>query len=148
MRAVGKAHGCAAEVARGGEVEGSGQGPDRAHHRKYLAERIGASDRVGGERSAERRRTAHKCVAGAGRRDLDQVVGEVLEHEIASDDETPTALSPGASVPPALIVVDATLPVTVPVPPSVAPEFTVTPLDPAIEPETRNVPAATVVGPL
>jgi hypothetical protein len=60
----------------------------------------------------------------------------------------PTALSPGASVPPLLIVVEATRPVTVPVPPSVAPAFTVTPLDPAIEPETRNVPAATVVGPL
>jgi hypothetical protein len=60
----------------------------------------------------------------------------------------PTALSPGASVPPALMVVDATRPVTVPVPPSVAPAFTVTPLDPAIEPETRNVPAATVVGPV
>jgi hypothetical protein len=50
-------------------------------------------------------------------------------------------------VPPELIVVDATRPVTVPVPASVAPEFTVTPLDPAIEPETRNVPAATVVAP-
>ena len=59
----------------------------------------------------------------------------------------PTALSPGARVPPELIVVDATRPVTVPVPASVAPEFTVTPLDPAIEPETRNVPAATVVAP-
>ncbi len=67
---------------------------------------------------------------------------------LPSTDRSPTALSPGARVPPALTVVDATLPVTVPVPPSVAPAFTVTPLDPAIEPETRNVPAATVVGPL
>jgi hypothetical protein len=60
----------------------------------------------------------------------------------------PTALSPGASVPPLLMVVDATRPVTVPVPPSVAPELTVTPLDAAIEPETRSVPADTVVAPI
>jgi len=59
----------------------------------------------------------------------------------------PTALSPGASVPPEFTVVEATLAVTVPVPASVAPVFAVTPLDPAIEPETRSVPAATVVAP-
>jgi hypothetical protein len=37
---------------------------------------------------------------------------------------------------------------TTPVPDSVAPAFTVTPLDPAIEPETCKAPAATVVAPV
>ena len=50
---------------------------------------------------------------------------------------------PGASVPP-LIVVEG----SVPVPPTVAPAFTVTPLDEAIEPFTISPPALTVVAPV
>ena len=47
--------------------------------------------------------------------------------------------------PPAEIV---TLPLTVPVPPSVAPLATVTALPAASDPFTVNVPALTVVGPV
>jgi len=50
---------------------------------------------------------------------------------------------PGAKVPPLLMVVAP----TVPVPESVAPEFTVT-AELAIEPFTVRVPAFTVVAPL
>ena len=56
---------------------------------------------------------------------------------------TPTALSPGASVPPVWTVAEESSPL----PASTAPEFTDTPLDAAIEPSTRKVPAATVVLP-
>ena len=49
---------------------------------------------------------------------------------------------PGANVAPLMIMVAP----TVPVPESVAPEFTVT-AELAIEPFTVSVPAATVVGP-
>jgi hypothetical protein len=51
---------------------------------------------------------------------------------------------PGASAPPLMIVV---LP-TVPVPPSVAPLFTVTPLDAAMLPFTASVPPFTSVAPV
>ena len=49
---------------------------------------------------------------------------------------------PGESVPPIVLVG------SVPVPPTVAPAFTVSPLDVAIEPFTSSVPAATVVAPV
>ena len=45
---------------------------------------------------------------------------------------------------PPLIVIEG----SVPVPPSVPPEFTVTPLEDAIEPFTISAPALTVVGPV
>jgi hypothetical protein len=51
---------------------------------------------------------------------------------------------PGENVPPALIVVVG----SVPVPPTVAPAFTVRPLDLLIEPFTSSVPPLTVVGPV
>ena len=50
---------------------------------------------------------------------------------------------PGASVPP-LITVDG----NVPVPPIVPPVLTVSPLEDAIEPLTKSVPALTVVAPV
>ena len=56
-------------------------------------------------------------------------------------DSVPIEL-PGESVP-AIVVVGS-----VPVPPTVAPAFTVSPLDVAIEPFTSSVPAATVVAPV
>ena len=50
---------------------------------------------------------------------------------------------PGERLPPLLTVVEA----TVPIPPSVAPDATVTPFEEASEPLTSSVPALTVVGP-
>jgi len=38
--------------------------------------------------------------------------------------------------------------VSVPVPPTVLPEFTISPLDEAIEPSTSSVPALTTVAPV
>ena len=51
---------------------------------------------------------------------------------------------PGAKRPPALMMVEPTMPV----PPNVAPLPTVVRLDDAIEPFTIRAPAFTVVGPL
>jgi hypothetical protein len=58
--------------------------------------------------------------------------------------EEPGVPSPGASVPPLLML---TLP-TLPVPASTAPVLTPTGLDTASEPVTLSVPASTVVVPL
>ena len=50
---------------------------------------VGASsERVGGERSASVVEPVTNVLLAAGRRDLDQIVSEALEHEIAGDDQT------------------------------------------------------------
>ena len=51
---------------------------------------------------------------------------------------------PGAKLPPALTMVEP----TVPLPPNVAPLFTMVRPDRAIEPSTISAPAFTVVGPV
>ena len=56
------------------------------------------------------------------------------------------AALPGASVPPLMIVV--VIGSTMPLPDSVAPEFTVTLLVLAIEPSTSSVPPLTLVAPV
>ena len=62
--------------------------------------------------------------------------------KIATVPIAPTEL-PGDNVPPFTVVEDK-----VPVPPAVAPALTVVPLDTAIDPFTRRVPALTVVLPV